>query len=111
MKKLILTVMILALFVVPVSAETTSKGQYSVPSSQAFEDFLNEQDYITHDHSIPKVPKIQKTAGLDLTIYSNDTIDLVNENRFNFTTKVGTFGTVLKVKKSLFSLIKGLFNK
>lgn len=121
MKKIIIILFVAALIVGggtwPVMAASdnlaTTKGVYSIPSAPAFEDWLNTQDHFTHQHMIdvPEEKKFQKEVGLDLAIYENETVELFSETRYNFETSVTTSGTVLKVKKSLWSLAKGLFNK
>ncbi len=111
MRKSIVLLVILMLISIPAFASSTAKAQYSVPKSQAFEDYINEQDCITHSHVLDKEKKVQRTVGLDLVIYDNDTVELTSENRYNFNTNVTTLGGVVKVKKSLFSLVSGLFKK
>ena len=51
MKTLALVLLAVCLIAAPAFAETTTKAVYSVPSSQGFEDFLNDQNYLTHNHS------------------------------------------------------------
>jgi len=109
-KELFLIVALIVLIAVPSFAATsTGKANYVVPSSQAFEDFINDQEYIQHSHDIEKPEKLQYEAGIDLVIYDNDSIELVSESRFNFGSKVTTVGGVVKVKKSLVSIVSGLF--
>lgn len=100
----------------PVYAAETGKAIYSVPSSQAFENYLNEQDCITHKHKIDlqkkgKEASVQAEVGLDVPIVKLEDVDVISENRYNFETSVTTLGVVVEVKKSLWSMIKGLFGK
>lgn len=50
MKTVLLVILAVALIATPVFADTTTKADYSVPSSQAFENFLNTQEHLTHNH-------------------------------------------------------------
>ena len=109
MKKAVILLVVLLVSSPVFAATSTGKANYVVPNNQAFEDFLNDQDCIQHSHDIEKPKKFQKEVGLDFLIYENKTIQVVSENRFNLTSKVTTSTAVVKVNKSLFSIIKGLF--
>lgn len=73
MKYLILMLSImLVVGVTAVNAEDvgTSRGIYSVPSSQGFEDFLNETGDFQHNHVVTeeKVTEIETGYGVDLKV-------------------------------------------
>lgn len=113
MKKLALALLAVCILAAPVFADTTGNADYKVKGNQAFENYLNKQDIILHNHGfdVSKEKSIQREVGLDLVIYDNDLIELSSENRYNLETSVTTLGSVVKVKKSLFSIIKGLVKK
>ncbi len=102
MKKIVLVLIAVCFIATPVFAQTTSKAKYSVPSSQGFEDFLNNQDYITHTHEYSKyepnkVKKFQKQIGLDVITYENALLKIKSETRYNFESSVTTSGVVVEL--------------
>ena len=89
--------MAVCLMAVPAIAST---GEATYPN-----EFVNSINELDHVHELPEVDKFQQGVGVDLVTYANDTIELGTEVRYNFSTEITTAMSVLKIKKSLFSLI------
>ena len=85
----------------PAFAEDSTKG------ANYFNEHINKIDILNHDHRPVPTDKFQTGAGIDLVVYDNDTLELVSEGRYNLDSKVTTVYGVVKVKKSLFSMIFG----
>lgn len=115
MRKSVILAIILVVSLIAVQgyADTTDKGIYSIPSSPAFEEYVNSQDRMTHRHEfdLHEEKSVQKVVGLDFVAYDNEVVEITNENRYNFETSITTLGAVCKVKKSLWSIGKNLLRK
>ena len=56
--------MLLALLAVPAFAETTGRGQYTTPCPYVT-DFLNNNEYISHNHQLPDEARLTTGVKLD----------------------------------------------
>ena len=116
MKKTLLILVAVAIFIgisLPVFAEETGRGNYSVPSNQYIENYLNETEDFSHTHNYEVEKKRNKVgAGMDLVVYENrdsvlETVEV--QGRFNYIDK--TSETYLVAKVNLFRLLKQKLNK
>ncbi|MCP3686067.1 MAG: hypothetical protein GY861_25760 [bacterium] len=79
-------------------AESTTKARYTAENPYV-EQWLNEQDCITHAHDLDKEEKFQKGVGLDLVMYENkaETVALVTEVEHNLSTNVTSMYSKIQV--------------
>ena len=108
MRKVIL-LLIAFVFVVCSSAfaDTTSG-----PSHKHFSDEINGKldHYLDHDHEYEKYdPDNEIGIGADVLLHETEDIDIVQEYKYDFSNENHATYTVFKTKRSIFSLISGLF--
>lgn len=97
MKKIVLLAVIVMLVTGGIAIADTGKGVYSTPN-EYLTDYLNSQDCITHKHDLDKEDsKFQKAVGLDLVVYENDVVEVVQTNTHNLDTSVSVFGAKVQV--------------
>lgn len=99
MKKLIL-IAILCLVITPLAhaegteARTTSDGVYD---NAMFQSFINSHG-AEHHHTLPKVKRFTRGAGLETPLLVTKKVDLVNETRYNLDNKAGETYLMVKLK-------------
>jgi len=103
MKNLLLAASVLVFSASVAFADSTSGPSYS-------NSYLDK--YLSHTHQYDKYDHDNEAgAGVDVLLYDDDNIDLVQEYKYDFSNDSHATYTVVKTKVSVFSLVKGWLGK